>query len=67
VTAPSLEQCRAAIIELQARLKWYQVYSHILTLNVSEQCRTSAKEQADKQVSPMGTRSSPPVPTGRDA
>lgn len=42
-------QCLRAIQDLQARLKWYQVYSHILTLNVSEKTRDMAKAQASKQ------------------
>ena len=31
------------------QLRWYQVYSHVLALNVSEQCRQAAKEEAEKE------------------
>ena len=34
---------------IEKRLRWYQVYSHVLLLNVSERTRRAAAGEADRE------------------
>jgi hypothetical protein len=37
-------------LPIEDRLKWYEVASHVLLLNVSERCRRQAAAAADKEL-----------------